>query len=369
MRWHSFAATALIAMALLPRAAIAAQLREMEVRDEGKKARAVFSFSESVKAEVISHYANNFVALSISGLNFSKAQTKADHKANRDLEGVYRFIRCVPGAKPGDPGEVRIYLSKPLTPADALVIQNGKSIEIEILKPRGSQTAPSEPAEPDWPAPPAEPPAAEPHIAAPAELQPVESAPAEPASQEPEPAEAAPQEAEPQAEAEDGSGGVSVEPGPQTQPEGSGDSTSIQPPAAGGSTPLGQLPGGSKPHPAPEAVPEEGSSVTEPAGKDEAAGGSVEIGINSRSYQSFDLAQVPVTGVEIRGEPFNEALMQLVAGTGFNVVVGEGVSTETVTLNFAKKQISLKKALDLLCVAYDLVYQVDDDAIVIRGKP
>lgn len=341
MRWQNFAATALIAAALAPRAALAAQLKEFSVKDEGKKARAVFTFSESVKAEVISHYANNFVALSIGGLGFSKAQTKADHKPAKELESVYRFVRCVPGAKTGDPGEVRIYLSKPLTPADALVIQNGKSIEIEILKPRGSQPSTAEPAEQDWPLPPPEPDAAGPDEAEPLEAAPVEAAPAEPGPAEPGGSDsAAPVEAAaPLAE--------------------NGDATAAEPPAEG-STPLGQLPGGSKPHPPSEPV----EASAEPA----ESGGSVEVAPSSRSYQSFDLTQVPVNGVEIKGEPFNEALMQLVAGTGFNVVVGAGVSTETVTLNFSKKQISLKSALDLLCVAYDLDYTVEDDAIVIRGK-
>lgn len=349
MRWHSFAAIALIAAALLPRTVLAAQLKDFSVKDEGKKARVTFSFSEKVKAEVISHYANNFVALSIGGLGFSKAQTKADHKAeSKALETVYRYIRCVPGAKAADPGEIRVYLAKPVTPADALVIQNGSSIEIEILKPRGSATGAPEPEDQAWPSeapPPSTPtPPTENHgtnVTAPPE--------------EPAPAEAEPAEAGPEAPAEE-----SADSNP---PAVSGDSTEAAPADGGGHTPLGQLPGGSKPHP-PVKPPAE-----EPPPAEEEPGGSVDILPSGRSYQSFDLTQVPVNGVEIKNEPFNQALMELVAGTGFNVVVGAGVSTETVTLNFSKKQISLKSALDLLCVAYNLDYTVEDDGIVIKGKP
>jgi hypothetical protein len=368
MRAQIAAAIAVLAVALAPRAVFAAQLKDFSVLDEGKKARAVFTFSDTVKAEIISHYAGNYVALSIPSLSFSKSQLKSDYKpTSKELEPVYRFIRLVQGAKSGDPGEVRLYLTKPLTPADALVIQDGKSIEIEVLKPRGSKLPEADPDAPVWPG--------EPDRVRPSEQGDPTDSPAEPADSggfvpdEPpavEPADASEgsppgQHEAPETETNDAPGGTDAPQGDSTE---TGDTSGASAASNEPHTPLGQLPGGSRPHPPLERGDDENGTapVEEP-------GASVDIAPSGRSYQSFDLTQVPVNGIEIRNEPFNQALMELVAGTGFNVVVGEGVSTETVTLNFARKQISLKSALDMLCTAYSLTYTVEDDGIVIRGKP
>jgi hypothetical protein len=61
--------------------------------------------------------------------------------------------------------------------------------------------------------------------------------------------------------------------------------------------------------------------------------------------------------------------MELVAGTGFNVVVGDGIDNETVYLNFKQKQLSLKSALETLCAVYQLSYDVRDDVITITAQP
>lgn len=89
---------------------------------------------------------------------------------------------------------------------------------------------------------------------------------------------------------------------------------------------------------------------------------------NSHSYKKFDLSQVPASKVEIKDIPFNEAIMLIVADSGFNVVVGEGVDRTKVMLNFTQKGISLESALDILCMAYELKYTVDDDAIIISRR-
>ena len=90
-----------------------------------------------------------------------------------------------------------------------------------------------------------------------------------------------------------------------------------------------------------------------------------EVDLSSPSYRKFDLDKVPASMVEIKGIPFDEALLLIVAESGFNVVVGNGIDDTEVNLNFTKKGISLESALDILCMAYELKYTVDDDAIII----
>lgn len=88
----------------------------------------------------------------------------------------------------------------------------------------------------------------------------------------------------------------------------------------------------------------------------------------AQSYRKFDLSQVPAAKVELKGVPFDEAIVTIVADSGFNVVVGSGIEDTEVNLNFTQKGISLESALDILCMAYELKYVVDDDAIVITRR-
>lgn len=83
------------------------------------------------------------------------------------------------------------------------------------------------------------------------------------------------------------------------------------------------------------------------------------------SYRQRDLGTVAVNQREFRNLPFREAIMELVAGTGFNVVVGPGIDNETVYLNFKQQELSLKSALETLCTVYELAYSVSDDIISI----
>ncbi|MCB1217725.1 hypothetical protein KDL44_10035 [bacterium] len=91
-------------------------------------------------------------------------------------------------------------------------------------------------------------------------------------------------------------------------------------------------------------------------------------GSGSQSYRKFDLDKVPAAKVELKGVPFDEAILRIVADSGFNVAVGSGIDDTEVNLNFTQKGISLKAALDILCMAYDLKYDVTDDAIVISHR-
>ncbi|MCB1221238.1 MAG: hypothetical protein H7A35_02640 [Planctomycetales bacterium] len=88
----------------------------------------------------------------------------------------------------------------------------------------------------------------------------------------------------------------------------------------------------------------------------------------AQSYRKFDLDKVPAAKVELKGMPFDEAILRIVADSGFNVVVGNGIDDTEVNLNFTQKGLSLKAALDILCMAYDLKYDVTDDAIVISRR-
>jgi hypothetical protein len=110
--------------------------------------------------------------------------------------------------------------------------------------------------------------------------------------------------------------------------------------------------------PASNQNPGDGGVTTSPAFDNSAA----------HSYRKFDLSQVPASKVEIKGVPFDEAILMIVAGSGFNVAVGSGIDDTEVNLNFTQKGISLESALDILCMAYELKYTVDDDAIVISRR-
>ncbi len=91
-------------------------------------------------------------------------------------------------------------------------------------------------------------------------------------------------------------------------------------------------------------------------------------GSGSQSYRKFDLNAVPAAKVELKGVPFDEAILTIVADSGFNVILGSGIDDTEVNLNFTQKGISLESALDILCMAYELKYTVTDDAIVISRR-
>lgn len=356
----------LLPLALLgwPGWARAVEFKSHALASDEKKIVITFTFSRALgedELQVVSNYQANYIGLQVPGLSLSKKQLKTDlPPADKALQQFYRFVRC---AVSGDQGEVRLYLTKPVNPSDVLVeLRDGKAV-LEIVKPwwKLPGAAPLDGAPPSAPVfipddtAPADPPPAEPlppdaanapgtddgfrDVDAPADSLPAQP-PAESTTADPgaaEPPETAPEEAD--------SG-----PGPDTSRPSAGETYE--------ETAVGELfgPGERNPRPAPD-------EPARPAREESAPPAGARPG-----YTEFDLDQIPIAGIEIRGLAFDEALLKLVGSSGFNVVVGKDVEDTEVNLNFTQKEISLKTALDLLCIAYDLVYTIEPDAIVIRGK-
>jgi hypothetical protein len=395
----------LLPLALLawPMLARAVELKDYKVSSDEKKIQMSFSFSAALKdadLQTISNYQGNFVALKVAGLRLSKQQLKADVPPKDDtLKPFYRFLRFVAGEK--GVGEVRIYLTKPVTPADVLVNLDEAKASVEIVKPWWKLKSTPPPAEsgehqPGFvPSEPAQPPAIPDESQPPAD----ESAapPAEGGFREVTPPEDTAQPPEvpaPESGAETAPGGTEPAAAPGTGGEGTAPESGAQPPEESANpdtapasedasarpttgetynqTDVGELFGhgtgttpshqGTDSKETPSGV--KPSSKRQPSGEQNPAPGKDK----RPGYTEFDLDQIPISGIEIRGLPFDEALLKLVASSGFNVVVGKDIEQTEVNLNFTQKQISLKNALDLLCIAYDLVYTVEPDAIVIKGK-
>jgi len=365
---------ATLLLAALPAAAATLELKDFKATDEAKKVTMTFTLSAAADAQVISNYQGNFVAISVPKLRFPRALLKGDHAPeSKETEQFYRYVRF---QQTETEGQIRIYLGKLATPADLQVVQIEDKITAELVKPLWKLPGATEAAE-------GEPPAAQPA----AQQPPAEQ---QPAAEEQPPSVEAGESAGEQAPAggfraggEEPAGAGSPEEGaapagfiPDEQPAGDESQPAAgppepeqpaTPPANGegyGQTTFDEVFG---------QVTSEGEE--KPAGTEEqpAAGSTPpaapagEAGAQP-SYKQFDLSRVPVSQVEIKGLPFDQALLQLVSSTGFNVVIGEGVETGEVNLSFTHKDVSLKSALDLLCLAYDLTYVVEDDAIVIRGK-
>jgi hypothetical protein len=370
----------LLLPALAPSLAWALELKDYSVVDDAKKITISFNFSSAVKDadfEVVSNYQGNFIALKLKGLKFSNKQLKTDIPAKKGAELFYRFLRFTPGDASS---EVRVYLAKPVTPADVLTELREAKATLEIVKPWWKLPGAQPPSNADEAKPEFIPDTAEPN-----------GKPEEPAAQPdsigelPPPGEgfrdvgqedaAAPPADETGPDQPPADGSTDETGTPDVTPPDAGPDESAAPPdtATGGRPAKGEIysqtgvgeifghgdTGGRESKPARESKPQPESSGAKEQPRNQHKG---------PGYTEFDLDQIPISGIEIRGLPFDEAILKLVASSGFNVVVGKDVDSTEVNLNFTQKQISLKNALDLLCIAYDLTYTVEADAIVIKGK-
>ena len=316
----------LLLAAIWPAAARAVELTDFQTADEAKKLTLTFTFDEVVDAEVVHHYAGNYVEIVIEGLNLPRKLTNKVHYP--ESEETRQFLQDTRFYMDGSTAHIRLEIGKYADPGDVQVVELDEKIVADMVKPFYKL--------------------------------PKDDTPAEPVVEEAPPAEFIPDE-----------------PG-ETEPAGETETTSGEEffsnfEAAGDNGETGQPAGETTP------VVTEDETVTDDPGfgslddlRDDAEevveGRPVRDLQPTPSYRNFDLDDVPVAQLQLRNMPFNEALMELTAGSGFNVVVGEGVSDELMTLDFRQKELSLKRALDLLCMAYDLSYSVEDDAIVIRGK-
>lgn len=304
---------ALLTIGILRSAAAAEiKLADISAQEDSKRVTLRFTFSEPLKPDVTYFYTHNYVGLRAAGLKFSANQLKTEIPAtSQEAKRAYRFVRFV---QDRESGEIRLYLTKPLTPADAQVVPYETYTEITLLKPAAvSRTAPAntEPEEPDMDQPAAQ------TVAPPSALS-------QPAGDTP----------------------------PTLRPGGLPSEIEAEP-----SSPV--VDDSPQPLPADPAGPVEPPPANPPE----------QSRVGGPSYAEFDLNQVPVKQLTFKGIPFREAIMELVAGTGYNIVVSDDVDNGEVTLNFNQKQLSLKSALDLLAMGFDLEWSVQPDAIVIKAKP
>jgi len=391
-----YGAITIVILLLACQTAWAVELASFAVEDEGKAVRATFNFSEDVVYDDIYHYANNFVALDVAGLTVSREMLATNHFAQtEELARYYRYIRFV--AEP-ESTQVRVYLAKPVDPSDVLVIPHGSYVELEIVKPLwkmpadGLEATEEEPLVANGEQPDAVT-AEQPTAAASPSFIPDEEFSIEPDASESEirdlPPLPATEEPETLESASDPANSFRTA-APVETPETGGPPEFVPTPETPASEDLGETqpnltgPNGEpEPQPsAPEGVIYPGTPFEEllyPADENgEATAGPETSSAESSTrpvrdiapqpdYREFSLDEVQVANVLIRGKPFREALMELVGDCGFNVVVADGIDNKPVVLDFRHKNLSLKHALEILTIAYDLTYIVEEDAIIIKA--
>jgi hypothetical protein len=333
-------AALLVVFLTAPRLAWAVEFTKYSARAEDKKVILVFSFGEAVDYDPVFHYDKNYVALKVKDLKLKRGQNGKDYYPSGEAQqACFKQVSLTQGK--GE-GEIRIALAKGRSPGDSLVVPEGSKIIVEILLPQALMKNSAPPSEPAF----------MPDIQRESGVESEAAADADAAANGDSDAAAA--------------GNRSWPPRDETAGEAAGEAADSDP---GGLREGGDaLEGGVDAEPFLEAA--------DAVFADAAAGGGdlpgldpIETGVTpGRSYKLFDLAQVPAAQSQFSNMALNEAVKELVATSGFNVVVGEGVSDMPVTLSFEQSQMSLKRALELLCVAYSLEYWVEDDAIVLRGK-
>jgi hypothetical protein len=334
----------LLALAM-PRSALAQlKLTNLGAEEDSRRVTLRFTFSEPAQPDVTYFYTQNYVGLRFTGLRFTSRQLERSPlpPQSEDAQRAYRSVRFV---QDRESGEIRLYLAKPLTPADAQVIPYDTYTEVKLLKPIGAGT-PVDTEKPDGVP----------------EFVPGEGARVNEVSADPLPSD---------------------QPSVQDQINDAFNEEQLAPSLRVGSPVIAS---NADPRPADEPVLEEPAAaaprektspepvvdepveqaVTEPA--EETPQGEPDKPIGGPSYTDFDLDKVPIKQLSFTGQPFREALAQLVGETGYNVIIADDVDNSEVTLNFNQKQMSLKAALDLLAVAFDLEWEVTDAAILIKAK-
>lgn len=338
--------------AALPRAAFASSLEKYSAKTEAKKIVLTFKFNESVDYEPVFHYKDNYVALKIKGLKFSRSQIS--NGAAPKGEEQKACFRKVGYTQSKSEGEIRIALNKKRSPGDVQVSPEDAVIRVEILLPtaliKPAAAGEDEDSFSGSPGPTAGSGTEEVEEAGTGEAPEMG-----PTSWPPTEGSAVPEEEE----ASEPEESAAIEAATVSDPDGFRD--------GGMESGVEELEGEAEAEIEaavedtfePAAEPEE-SGTPGPA----MGGAPIESG---PSYKNFDLSTVAVTQQQFANIPLNEAVMLLIGDSGFNVVVGEGVSNTPVTLNFNQNQMSLERALRALCMAYDLEYSVEDDVIVVRG--
>lgn len=341
---------ALVAM-LVP--AWATEITDFKIQDKQKKIQLSFSFSDTFEYSTVSDFNSNILVLKIEGLELNKQQQQKDHRLEGDKD--FKVLRFVRFQDTGEQAEIRIYLGWEVTPADAQVVAFDDRIEVDILKPMhlAAPVTNTSADEATW------------FIERDPAFGVTDDAVDQAGLAEPNPIATSPDPTDP-----DGNSGMQVPslrnpdfPELTSSAGTGGDSMETDSISEGESDPVKAGVDGF----AGDAVGFDGnddSNDPDPSGGFRPA----REFSPTPSYKMFDLDDVDVNQLEFRGVPFNLVLLDLVAGTGFNVIVGEGIDNKVVTLNFTKKKMSLKGALYMLCTAYDLEYTVEDDAIIIRAK-
>ncbi len=384
----------------------ALELTSFDSTDEPKKLRQVFSFDEVVEAQIISNYAGNFVDIGIRELTIPQQLMQSDHPPeNEESTLFFRFTRF---SIIDSEGHIRLYLGKYADPADVQVVLLDDRIEVELVKPFWK--VPEEALE-------AAIPAADGAATGDAGFIPDDNGDVADSDNGVADSELATFTWEPPGglRGDTGPTGPGIEETPVVvedselvedttpladidvedddeifevdQPEEPADEpadmvadeipfteNSGKEYISGGLDDLRRNTEAREELDDTSPLPEDGSVApdsTENGNEDVGADGNeepVQSVEPTPSYKRFDLDEVPVADVQLRNMPFNEAILELVAGSGFNVVVGKAVSDEKVTLDFRQKDLSLKGALEILVIAYEITYTVEDDAIIVKGK-
>jgi hypothetical protein len=421
MRMLSISLVALAAAVALAAPALAVDLKSSDITQEGKRVTLHLRFSGSVEYETVAHYAKNQLILHVTGLKLTKQQLKSGIAVKGNLgEAVDGIALDLPKGQLY--GEIRLQLQKAFNPGDAQIIPRDSIIDIEFIVSKSAEAKPGskpaaqpgdkpaskpsgdKPADGGWPPPVEDEPLTTltgQRFDSPLTIAPASTADGEPVqvtddlAQEPDgdSGMGSPADADsgftadpPDAPTEDADAAPAGAPldkpfSPDELAQFSGMPRSGDaPPAAAAGADSGSAATDTHTDVATSVPPEtQPTAVSSPSAPEN----DVDIepapaatppakpaaGLASGpSYRGMDLGSVPVNQREYKNVPFREAILDLVAGCGFNVVVGEGIDNESVYLNFKQKELSLKSALETLCTVYELAYSVTDDVITITRQ-
>lgn len=298
----------LLAVFAFPALAAAAEVTQVVTTDTAKKLTIEVHFDTEVQPVDKYYYDGNYVDLYVEHLKVPSKWRKDYSASDPSSDNFFKVARF---QSVDNEYHFRFYLVKPADPSDVVVAMQGDFVKFELSKPFYKLPLPGE------------------------------------------------DNGEPGTEEEGGDQGAAEDSDTQFIPDSTGDDTpdaiEIEFTPVEGDT--GETDGDTVDGTTTETytpVEPQTQGAAEPAADD---GYTLEL-----------IDATPVARVQVSNTAFNEAVMMLVAGTGFNVIIGPEVDAETATLDFTQKEMSLKSALDILSLVYSLKYVVEDDAIIIQSQ-
>jgi hypothetical protein len=299
----------LLAVFAFPALAAAVEVTKVVTTDTAKKLSIEVHFDAEVQPVDKYYYDGNYVDLYIENLKVPSKWRKDYSASDPSSDNFFKVARF---ETVDNEYHFRFYLEKPADPSDVVVAMQGDFVKFELSKPFYKLPLPGE------------------------------------------------DNGESGAEEDSGAEGVEEDGDTQFIPDagdtGTPDAIEIEYTPVEGET--GEADGDTADGTATEIY-----TPVEPAAPDTA-----EPTVDDDRYTLELIDATPVARVQVSNTAFNEAVMMLVAGTGFNVIIGPEVDAETATLDFTQKEMSLKSALDILALVYGLKYVVEDDAIIIQSQ-